>query len=111
MRLRTGLYRGDLAQVVKIYDSKNQVDLRLVPRLDMTNKGEKGVREKRKRNWRPPPRLFDPAPFELVCCCYFWQFVRGGFFLSPATYHGNQQSPFFFFFFCYLLMLMIPRCC
>ena len=65
VRLRTGVYRGDLGQVIKIYDTKNQADVRVVPRLDLNKLLNKEAgREKRKRNWRPPPRLFDPTAFE-----------------------------------------------
>ncbi|KAK3702448.1 transcription elongation factor spt5 [Vermiconidia calcicola] len=69
VRVRRGLYLGDLAQVVDVESNGTTVDLRLVPRLaygmdeDANAPAEVDAAGKRKRpvkanTQRPPPRLF-----------------------------------------------------
>uniref|UniRef100_A0A5K3FUP0 Transcription elongation factor SPT5 n=1 Tax=Mesocestoides corti TaxID=53468 RepID=A0A5K3FUP0_MESCO len=78
VRIKSGLYKDDLAQVESIEDAQNLVWLKLVPRIDYDRKrnrfgaigeedgkssGEqKGASSARKGRWkRPPAVLFDPA--------------------------------------------------
>lgn len=55
VRPKGGLYKGDWAQVHEIDVSKNQISLRLRPRLDYTVSGKK------KTGFRPVQRLFSAA--------------------------------------------------
>lgn len=55
VRPKGGLYKGDWAQIDEIDVSKNQVSLRLRPRLDYTAFGKK------KTGFRPVQRLFSAA--------------------------------------------------
>ena len=75
VRLKRTIYKDDLAQVEHVDTAQNQVTLKIVPRIDYTQKRgalrEKGAdaENKRgssgfgfggfKRKLRPPPRLFD----------------------------------------------------
>jgi transcription elongation factor SPT5 len=76
VRLKRGLYEGDLAQVIEIYDNRNKVMVRMVPRLapedkeennqsdDEEEKGSEAKKDKKKfqenarKRIRPPQRLF-----------------------------------------------------
>ncbi|EPZ36455.1 transcription elongation factor Spt5 [Rozella allomycis CSF55] len=61
VRVKRGVYSGDLGQVVDISDSNETVRLKLVPRLEVYNNPTTGVVEegKRKLKKRPPARFFD----------------------------------------------------
>lgn len=64
VRIKQGLYGGDLGLVEEISD--NKVTLRLIPRLDLNKDQQKstGIKEKSKNkfsNIRPPQRIFNPS--------------------------------------------------
>ncbi|KAL5112988.1 Transcription elongation factor SPT5 [Taenia crassiceps] len=75
VRLKSGLYKDDLAQVESVKDAQNLVRLKLVPRIDYDRKrnrfddgdGGEGSAQgsapvSRKGRWkRPPAALFDPS--------------------------------------------------
>ncbi|KAJ1743950.1 transcription elongation factor spt5 [Coemansia sp. RSA 989] len=52
VRMRRGIYAGDLAQVVATIESSDAVEVRLVPRIDYSAEG------RGRRGTRPAPRLF-----------------------------------------------------
>lgn len=60
VRVKKGLYRGDLAQVVRLMDDTQQLVLKLVPRIDMSE-FEGGSYSA--ANVRPEAKLFDPSRF------------------------------------------------
>lgn len=60
VRVKKGLYRGDLAQVVRLLDDTQQVVLKLVPRLDLSE-FEGGSFSA--ASVRPEAKLFDPSRF------------------------------------------------
>ncbi|EDV19803.1 uncharacterized protein TRIADDRAFT_32870, partial [Trichoplax adhaerens] len=62
VRLKRGVYKDDIAKVIKVDNNRNQVTLKMIPRIDLTRKrGEKQSHdgEKRKRKGRPKAKLFD----------------------------------------------------
>lgn len=66
VRMKTGLYDGDLAQVIMIEDPVSKIYVRLVPRISETG-GQAGKKDtigdfnkKLKKNLKPPQRLFNP---------------------------------------------------
>ncbi|XP_028399581.1 transcription elongation factor SPT5-like [Dendronephthya gigantea] len=65
VRLKRGIFKDDLAQIDYVHPSKNQVTLKMIPRIDYAkprgNKApEQEDQEKKKRFRKPPPKLFDP---------------------------------------------------
>ncbi|KAF5365197.1 hypothetical protein D9758_005324 [Tetrapyrgos nigripes] len=73
VRIRRGQYAGDLAQVVDITESGEEVGLKFIPRIDLTPRDD-GVDKKRKKavGMRPPQRLFN---FEEVVKVYGRNYV------------------------------------
>lgn len=70
VRMKTGLYEGDLAQVVAIEDPINKIYVRMVPRLTEQvaqkekNKSSIGdYNKKLKKNLKPLQRLFNPKNY------------------------------------------------
>ena len=51
----------ETAQVVRMSDVTNSVEIKLVPRVDIAaiGKDKKDTNQKRKRGYRPPQKLFD----------------------------------------------------
>lgn len=58
VRPRTGIYKGDLAQVVRLIEEEQRVVVRLVPRLDLRELSGGSYSAK---SVRPPQKLFDPS--------------------------------------------------
>ena len=58
VRIKRGLYKKDLAQVVEVLESQSKVIVKLIPRLDLTNSDDSNT-AKRKRNQRMPARFFN----------------------------------------------------
>ena len=63
VRVKNGLYKGDLARVVRLYEESQKIVVRMVPRIDMSevNGGSYSA-----KNVRPPQKLFDPTKFPNV---------------------------------------------
>lgn len=67
VRIRRGKYAGDLAQVVDVTESGEDVGLRFVPRIDLTPRDDASIDGAKKRkkvatasgSARPPQRLFN----------------------------------------------------
>ncbi|XP_046859961.1 transcription elongation factor SPT5-like [Xenia sp. Carnegie-2017] len=64
VRMKRGIFKDDLAQIDYVHPSKNQVTLKMIPRIDYTKpRGSKALesqeQEKKKRFRRPPQKLFD----------------------------------------------------
>ncbi|KAL1920767.1 uncharacterized protein VTP21DRAFT_11402 [Calcarisporiella thermophila] len=69
VRIRRGLYQGDLAQIIEIPESGDSVVVKLIPRLDLGPKEELIPGSKRKKNtsnfgMRPPQKLFNPKEID-----------------------------------------------
>ncbi|KAK3743846.1 hypothetical protein QZH41_011853, partial [Actinostola sp. cb2023] len=63
VRLKRGIYKDDLAQIDYVNTARNQITLKMIPRIDLT-RTRGGPRtaedqEKRKRKRKPPLKLFD----------------------------------------------------
>ena len=61
VRMRTGVYKGDLAQVTDVNYADNQCTVKLVPRIDYQHLADKesgAAKGKAKSQVRPPARLF-----------------------------------------------------
>lgn len=60
VRIKKGVYKGDLAQVVRLMEDIQKVVVRLVPRIDMSeyNGGSYSASKV-----RPPQKPFDPSKF------------------------------------------------
>ncbi|XP_015766127.1 PREDICTED: transcription elongation factor SPT5-like [Acropora digitifera] len=64
VRLKRGIYKDDLAQVDYVNTARNQVTLKMIPRIDYSRsrglaKSAEDAGEKRKKKRRPAPKLFD----------------------------------------------------
>ncbi|XP_068702308.1 transcription elongation factor SPT5-like [Montipora capricornis] len=64
VRLKRGIYKDDLAQVDYVNTARNQVTLKMIPRIDYSRsrglaKSAEETSEKRKKKRRPTPKLFD----------------------------------------------------
>ncbi|XP_005096032.1 transcription elongation factor SPT5 [Aplysia californica] len=64
VRLKRGVFKDDLAQVDIVYPSQNEVDLKLIPRIDYTRlrgimRTTASQEQQKKRKRRPPQKLFD----------------------------------------------------
>ncbi|KAI8781206.1 Transcription elongation factor SPT5 [Biomphalaria glabrata] len=63
VRLKRGIFKDDLAQVDIVYPSQNEVELKLIPRIDYSR--ARGImrnsanQDSKKRKRRPPQKLFD----------------------------------------------------
>ena len=69
VRVKTGPYEGDLAQVVHIEDSLNKVNIRIIPRIGDVRMEKESIGDywkKNKKNVRPPQKLFNPTNFKDV---------------------------------------------
>lgn len=71
VRIKTGLYEGDLAQVVHVEDPLNKIYIRLIPRLSEQTTIEKkdtigDYNKKLKKQVKPRQRLFNPKYYEDV---------------------------------------------
>eukprot|EP00003_Mantamonas_plastica_P024911 TRINITY_DN4761_c0_g2_i6.p1 TRINITY_DN4761_c0_g2~~TRINITY_DN4761_c0_g2_i6.p1 ORF type:complete len:577 (+),score=226.37 TRINITY_DN4761_c0_g2_i6:363-2093(+) len=65
VRLRRGVYKGDIGRVVTINDVTNRAEVKFVPRLDLTEienaaKENRKASKRVKNRVRPPQRLFNP---------------------------------------------------
>ena len=60
VRVKKGPYRGDVGQVIRLFEDTQQVVLKLVPRIDMSEY-EGGSYSA--ANVRPEARMFDPNKF------------------------------------------------
>ncbi|XP_044952999.1 putative transcription elongation factor SPT5 homolog 1 isoform X2 [Hordeum vulgare subsp. vulgare] len=60
IRLKLGIYKGDLAKVVDVDDVLQKVTVKLIPRLDLQALTDKlkGLKVAKKKSFVPPPRLF-----------------------------------------------------
>ncbi|XP_070567089.1 transcription elongation factor SPT5-like [Ptychodera flava] len=64
VRLKRGVFKDDLAQIDYVEPAQNQVTLKLIPRVDYSRqrglmRSATDVQEKRKKNKKPPQKLFD----------------------------------------------------
>ena len=73
VRMKTGLYDGDLAQVIAIEDPINKIYVRVVPRLlepgTVKEKSKDTIgdyNKKLKKQLKPPQRLFNPKYYDDV---------------------------------------------
>ncbi|XP_077978109.1 transcription elongation factor SPT5-like [Glandiceps talaboti] len=71
VRLKRGVFKDDLAQVDYVEPAQNQVTLKLVPRVDYTRprglvRTAADIQEKKKRNKKPPQKLFDVEAIRAV---------------------------------------------
>jgi len=73
VRIKRGMYKDDIAQVDYMDTSRNQVVLKMIPRVDYTRK--RGVlrssdeEERKKKRRRPPAKLFDPDAIRYLFDC------------------------------------------
>jgi transcription elongation factor SPT5 len=70
VRIKRGMYRDDIAQVDYVDKSRNQVALKMLPRVDYSRKrgalkGTEDATRKRKRG-RPPAKMFDQEAIKSV---------------------------------------------
>ncbi|KAM3244040.1 hypothetical protein ACQJBY_055757 [Aegilops geniculata] len=58
VRLKLGIYKGDLAKVVEVDDVRQKVTVKLIPRLDLQALTDKlkGLKVAKKKSFIPPPR-------------------------------------------------------
>uniref|UniRef100_A0A7S1XNW4 KOW domain-containing protein n=1 Tax=Phaeomonas parva TaxID=124430 RepID=A0A7S1XNW4_9STRA len=61
VRLKRGVYKGDLAKVLEMVDGGSKALVQLVPRLDLTLMGLNAIERRSKSTGRPPQRLFSAA--------------------------------------------------
>lgn len=59
VRMKTGIYEGDLAQVISVEDPVNKIFVRLIPRLN-----ENGSKSKKTDYAKPKQKLFNPTLYE-----------------------------------------------
>jgi transcription elongation factor SPT5 len=59
VRMKTGIYEGDLAQVIAIEDPVNKIYIRIIPRLS-----ESGNKKNKTDVIKPKQRLFNPTIYE-----------------------------------------------
>ncbi|XP_078367088.1 LOW QUALITY PROTEIN: transcription elongation factor SPT5-like [Oculina patagonica] len=64
VRLKRGIYKDDLAQIDFVNTARNQVTLKMIPRIDYSRmrglaKSAEDAAEKRKKKRKPPQKLFD----------------------------------------------------
>ena len=62
VRMRTGVYKGDLAQVVDVNYADNQCTVKLLPRIDYQHLADKesgAANRAWSRLGRPPPRILE----------------------------------------------------
>jgi transcription elongation factor SPT5 len=59
VRMKTGIYEGDLAQVIAVEDPVNKIYIRLIPRL-----GDAGNKNKKNDYTKPKQKLFTPTVYE-----------------------------------------------
>lgn len=98
VRIKTGFYEGDLAQVVHIEDPMNKVYIRLVPRIQedtFAGKRESNGDYSKKKSVKPRQKLFNPQNFKdsvlkshpiLSQQCYMWnkQTFMDGFLIKSV---------------------------
>lgn len=61
VRLRTSAYKGDVARISQVADTRNMLELQVIPRIDFSKfVNYDGERKRKKRNSRPPQALFNP---------------------------------------------------
>uniref|UniRef100_A0ACD5Z5R6 Uncharacterized protein n=1 Tax=Avena sativa TaxID=4498 RepID=A0ACD5Z5R6_AVESA len=64
VRVKLGIYKGDLAKVVDVDDVNQKVTVKLIPRIDLQALTDKlanklnGLKVEKKKSFVPPPRLF-----------------------------------------------------
>ncbi|XP_064385499.1 transcription elongation factor SPT5-like isoform X2 [Halichondria panicea] len=70
VRIKRSIYKDDIAQVDYVDSSRNQVVLKMIPRIDYTRK--RGVLRssdeegRKRRRGRPPAKLFDPEAIRAI---------------------------------------------
>lgn len=79
VRMKSTLYKDDIARVARVEMSRNQVELRIVPRIDY-DRFDSEARKRKRRGLRPPPKLFDADRCEAM-----------GLDVSPEDDHGSRQ--------------------
>ncbi|CAK8694828.1 transcription elongation factor SPT5-like isoform X2 [Clavelina lepadiformis] len=92
VRLKKGLYKGDLAQIDYLEQSSNQVTLKLIPRIDLTrprgaNRNNQD-RDRKRLFKRPPQKLFDREDINFSRT-EVPQIIKDGDFL---IFEGNRFS-------------------
>ncbi len=81
VRIKSGVYENDLAQVIKVEDPINRIWIRLVPRLTENDTFAKN--QDKNRKIRPKQKLFNPEKFENVE-------KKNHPSLSEMVYHYNK---------------------
>lgn len=70
VRMKSGLYEGDLAQVVSIEDPINKIYVRIIPRLQDQEEGKNEnigeYNKKLKKNIKPRQKLFNPKHYNNI---------------------------------------------
>ena len=67
VRVKSGLYKGDLGQVYQLTDQNSLITVKLIPRIDLSALDDADAGRKRKRAFpprgadRPPQALFNPS--------------------------------------------------
>jgi len=97
VRIKRGVYRGDVAQIYDVDEAKGRVTVKIIPRLDFNKDDSKehltpdGQKEKRKKTVRPPQRFFNPDEVKLTGGRLMDQRrdVYGGYFY---VYDGNKYK-------------------
>jgi transcription elongation factor SPT5 len=59
VRMKSGIYEGDLAQVIAVEDPVNKIYIRIIPRLN-----DSGSKHKKLDTTKPKQRLFNPTIYE-----------------------------------------------
>ena len=75
VRIKRGVYRGDVAQIYDVDEAKGRVTVKIIPRLDFNKEDVKpkdqytpdGEKQKRKKAMRPPQRFFNPDEVKYEC--------------------------------------------
>jgi len=69
-RVKRGIYKNDIAQIVHVDLPQKQIRLKLLPRIDYTQRRDarenKSNTLKRKRNARPTAKLFNPTAIRAI---------------------------------------------
>eukprot|EP00968_Pinguiococcus_pyrenoidosus_P026203 scaffold7060_cov280-Pinguiococcus_pyrenoidosus.AAC.8 len=64
IRMKRGIYKGDLAKVLEVLEGGAKALVQLVPRLDMSLIGLNAIEKRKKSSGRPPQRLFSAAEIQ-----------------------------------------------
>ena len=66
VRMKTGLYENDLAQVISIEDPINRIFIRVVPRLTEADEAHSKSTHDKRKSVRPRQKLFNPEKHQNV---------------------------------------------